>query len=188
MPSPRNRRLVWALLLAVLLAACGGDGEVRWRDLRLELPDGWVVFEEEDSRLSIANAPLGVGSDIEEIRDQDVVALFFTHEPDASPDAWRRLIEGVDGAELESDRRIDLGGVPATELVWSQAFGSGQPTREMVIVVPPRQVVVLAQPVPLPGDTDAPEVFDAHRDVIDGILGSVRWGAPVDGPGTVPGG
>ena len=54
---------------------------------------------------------------------------------------------------------------------------------EMVVVVPSRSLTILLQPVPVRGQTDAPQVFLEARDQFDAILDSIRFGAPVDGPG-----
>ncbi|MTV27240.1 hypothetical protein FTX61_17740 [Nitriliruptoraceae bacterium ZYF776] len=182
----RCRPVALTLVLAVLLVACGGGGEVRWRDLRLTLPDGWSVFEERDDLLSIANAPLGEEADPQEPPEGDVLAVSFTHAPAASPETWRSYIAGLDGAELEVDRDVEVGGVPARQLIYTSS-SSGTDTREMVVVIPGRQVEVLAQPVPFPGDTGAQESFDAALPVFEALFAEASWGAPVDGPGSTGG-
>lgn len=181
----RGARLTLLALVAALLAACGGDGgDLRWRDLTLTVPDGWVVFEEETTRLSLANQPLGADVAEEDRPDGDVVAVFLTHRPGVTPGAWRRQIADA-GATLEVDEATEVGGVPATRLQFRTPAVEGlAETRELVVVVPAREVELLAQPVPLPGDTDAPEVFDRAGPTFDELLASFRWGAPVDGPGS----
>lgn len=172
-----TRRLLplLAALLAVALAGCGGEDRVRsWRGLELELPRGWVVFEESPTLLGIADAPLG--EDAGDPGDRTVAAQ-FTVEAGATPDDWRAFVEQEDG-ELEVDERIEVGGVPATRMVF--AFTTNDiPMREMVVVIPSRELVVLMQPVPAQGETDAPEVFLEHRDEFDQILDSIVFGAPV---------
>ncbi len=165
--------------LASLVVACGGDdGSVAWRDLTLAVPDGWVVFEEADSRLSLANQPLGADVAEEDRPEGDVVAVFLTHRPGVTPGEWRSYIEEA-GATLEVDEAIEVGGVPATRLQFLTPGGDGSATtRELVVVVPAREVELLAQPVPLPGDTQAPETFDRARPTFDELLASIRWGAP----------
>lgn len=177
----RSKLLVLALFL---LAGCGEDGTTAWRDLTLTVPDGWVVFEEEPTRLSIANVPLG-GDVAEEDRPTgDVVAMWFTHDSGITPGEWRDHIAEV-GATLEVDEAIEVGGVPATRLQFlSPALHGAAETRELVVVVPSREVAVLAQPVPLPDSTDAPQVFDRALATFDTVLESARWGAPVESPGS----
>lgn len=175
-------RLLASLLVVVVLAGCGDDGEVRWRDLRLTLPEGWVVFEERDDVLSIANAPLGELADPDDPPEGDVLAMSFTHAPAASPTTWRTYIEDLDGAELEVDQDLEVGGVPGRQLIYTSSGVTD--TREMVVVVPGRQVEVLAQPVPAAGDDGAREAFDAARPTFESLLAEVDWGAPVDGAGS----
>ena len=177
---PHRRPFLVAVVLAALLAACGGDpGSVTWRDLTLELPEGWTVFEEADTRLSISNVALGPGEDGEpgEVPEGDAVAMFFTHEPSTAPGDWRTYVEEQD-ATLESDEAIEIDEVPATRLVFSYET-AGIPTREMVVVIPARQIVVLAQPVTAPGETDGPDIFLEYVDTFLEILHTIDWGAPV---------
>lgn len=182
-----RRALTLTALLAVLLAACGGDsgGAIAWRDAELAVPEGWTVFEEQESRLSLANVPLGAGLAEEDRPEGDVVAMFFTHQPDAAPGAWREYAEGRD-VDVEVDEAIEVGGVPATRFQFlDRAGGSGDTvTRELVVVVPSREVVLLAQPVPTLGDEDVSGVYDRAVDTFDQVLDSVIWGAPVERPGT----
>lgn len=170
---------------ALLLAACGGGGNqpdaVMWRNIDLDVPDGWYVFEEAADRLSMSNQDIGLGDEPGVPREQpdgETVAMFFTYEPDTLPADWRDFVEAQD-ATLESDEGIVLDGeVPATKLVFSYVT-DGTPTREMVVVIPSRSVVLLAQPVPLAGDTDAPEVFLDYIEVFLEVLESAEFGAPV---------
>lgn len=170
-----------AVLVALLLGACGGDGAVSWRGATLEVPEGWTVFEQEETRLSLANAPLGEEADLNpgEAPQGDVVAVFLTHEEGTTPGRWRTFVEGRDGAEIESDESIELDGVPATRLVYTHLSG-GQRTREMAVVVPARDVEILVQPVPGRGEEGGPEMFARHRDTVEAILDSIEWGAPVE--------
>jgi hypothetical protein len=178
-------RTVAVLVVAVLLGACGrGDAELRWRDLRLTVPDGWVVFEEEASRLSLANQPLGADVEEEQRPTGDLVAVFLTHRPGTTPGAWRDQI-AASGATLEVDEATEVGGVPATRLQFLTPAGDGSAeTRELVVVVPAREVELLAQPVPLPGDLEAPAVFDRALPTFEELLSSFSWGAPVDPAGS----
>lgn len=175
-----GRRSTWVGLLltvALLLAACGGDGgPVRdWRDLTLTLPDGWSVEAEGETFLNLADGELG-----EEPGDVGTreVAAYLTHEPTTIPQDWRTFVEEVEGT-LESDEAISVGGAPATKLVFSHA-SNGVPVREMVVVIPSRGIVMLMQPVVTQGQTDGPEVFVRHREEFELLLSSIRFGAPVD--------
>jgi hypothetical protein len=172
------------LLLALVLVACGGGNQpssVSWRNVELQLPDGWYVFEEEADRLSISNQDIGFpepGEDARERPEGDIVAMFFTYEPNTLPADWREYVV-EQGATLESDDQILLDGdVPATRLVFSYVT-NGIPTREMVAVIPSRAIVVLAQPVPGPGDTDAPEIFLDHIETFIEVLEQADFGAPL---------
>lgn len=171
-------------MLALLAAACGADsqpGEVTWRNVELQLPDGWFLFEEEADRLSISNQDIGIGDVVGQPNERpegDVVAMFFTYEPDTVPDDWRELLARLD-AEIETDARLTLAGaVPATQLIYRYET-EGVLTREMVVVIPSRAIVLLAQPVPPPGSDDQSEVFLAYLDDFMGVLESATFGAPV---------
>ena len=166
---------------ALLLVACGGEpSSVTWRNVTFEIPDGWYVFEETDTRLSLSNADIGPEAirSADDVPDEDVVAIFFTYEPGVSPDDWRRYTEQQD-ATLEEDESIVLGdGVPATRLVFDYVTGT-IPLREMVVVIPSRHIVALAQPVPRIGQEDGPEVFLEYRGEFDEILESASFGPPL---------
>ena len=181
----RPRLLLLFLVLAVGLAACGDGGNqpssVTWRNVTFQLPDGWYLFEEEDTRLSISNQDIGPPPGGEQQRDRpdgDVVAMFFTYEPDTVPEDWRRFVEQQD-ATLESDVQIVLDReIPATRLVFSNVT-NGIPTREMVVVIPSRGIVLLAQPVPAPTDTDAPQIFLDYIETFLEVVETAEFGAPV---------
>jgi hypothetical protein len=49
----------------------------------------------------------------------------------------------------------------------------------MVVVIPSRSIVLLAQPVPGPGDEDAPDVFLAYLEDFLEVLETAEFGAPV---------
>lgn len=182
-----SRRLpLLAALLAVLVlaTACGSSAQpdtVSWRNVELDLPDGWYLFEEEADRLSISNQDIGIGDVVgtpEDWPDGDVVAMFFTYEPDTLPDDWRDLLERLD-AEVETDTGLVLqGDVPATQLIYRYET-EGVVTREMVVVIPSRSIVLLAQPVPTPADTDVSGVFLDYLDEMMGVLESATFGAPL---------
>jgi hypothetical protein len=174
--------MLLALLMGgvLVLAGCGGDpSSVTWRNISFDVPEGWYVFEETDTRLSLSNADIGPEAirSADDVPDEDIVAIFFTYEPGATPDDWRRYTEQQE-ATLEADEAIQLGdGVPATRLVFDYATGD-IPLREMVVVIPSRHVVALAQPVPRVGQQDGPEVFLEYRETFDEILESATFGPP----------
>jgi hypothetical protein len=179
------RALSAGLLLVVAATTLGcSEGNqpsaVEWRNVTLQLPDGWYLFEEADTRLSISNRDIGPEAMREGAPDSDepVVAMFFTYEPTALPDDWRRYVEEQD-ATLEVDDRLELDGeVPATRLVFSYVT-DGVPLREMVVVIPSRSIVVLSQPVPAAGDTSGPDVFLAYVETFMQVLEDASFGAPV---------
>lgn len=165
------------LLVSVIVTACGGSGgHADWRGVEFDLPEGWVVFEETPFLLGVANGPLG-----EEEGDpgRRVVAAQFQFDRAASSaSVWRDFVE-QEGATLEEDEDLTLDGVPATRLVYSFTT-NGIPTREMIVVIPARELYILMQPVPVAGQQDAPEIFLEHRDDFETILSSIDFGAPVD--------
>lgn len=171
------------LVLAAIAVGCGSGNQpsaVEWRNVTVRLPDGWYVFEEADTRLSISNQDIGPEAMRDGVPDNDapVVAMFFTYEPSTQPGDWRRYVEEQD-ATLEVDDRLELDGeVPATRLVFSYVT-DGVPLREMVVVIPSRSIVVLSQPVPAIGDTSGPDVFLDHVETFVRVLEEARFGAPV---------
>ncbi|MCC5947088.1 MAG: hypothetical protein JJT89_01420 [Nitriliruptoraceae bacterium] len=192
----RNRlvgRVSLALVLALVLGACGGGSgsqpsSVEWRNVQMDLPGGWYLVEEEETRLSLSNRDINMGG--EPLTDEEIAAgppeddesgtvgMFFTFEPNTTPDDWRRFVEQQE-ATLESDQRIELQGeVPATQLIYAYVT-DGVPTREMVTVIPSRQIVVLSAPFPGPGDEDGPDIFLDYIDEFIGVLESASFGAPV---------
>jgi hypothetical protein len=182
-PHLLRRRALGVVLLALLVTACGPGNQpsaVEWRNVTVRLPDDWYVFEQADTRLSISNQDIGPDAAHGGVAafDEPVVAMFFTYEPNTLPDDWRRYVEEQD-ATLESDDQLVLNGeVPATRLVFSYET-DGIPLREMVAVIPSRAIVVLAQPVPGPGDTDAPDVFLEYVETFVTVLEDASFGAPV---------
>lgn len=181
---PRSfARLGVALFLVLLLAGCGGGnqpGSVEWRNVTIDLPDGWYLFEEAETRLSISNQDIGPAAVRGSVPDaaEPVVAMFFTYEPNTLPDDWRRYVD-QQGATLESDDQFVLADdVPATRLIFSYET-DGVPLREMVTVIPSRSIVVLAQPVPAAGASDGPDVFLRYVETFIDVLESLRFGAPV---------
>jgi hypothetical protein len=171
------------LLLAVVAVGCDRGNQpssVEWRNVTVQLPDGWYVFEEADTRLSISNQDIGPEATRDGAPDADepVVAMFFTYEPTTLPDDWRRYVDQQD-ATLEVDDRLELDGeVPATRLVFSYVTDD-VPLREMVVVIPSRSIVVLSQPVPSVGDTTGPDVFLDHVETFMQVLENASFGAPV---------
>lgn len=168
--------LVLGLVVALALTACAEGPDRSWRDLTVTLPEGWVVFEQQPDVLGLADGPLA-GDGADQLRE-DVVAVQFQTDHTASADTWRSLLEEGE-ADVEVDETVELDGVPATRLQWTWRT-NGVPTREMVVVVPSRSLVVLLQPVPRPGTTDGPDTFLAHAEEFQAILDSIDFGAPVD--------
>lgn len=184
------RGVLLVVMTSLVLAACGGgsgDGEVRWRDLTWQVPQGWTVFEDEETRFAVANVPLGAERDDDEPRpDGEVFAVFATHRPGVGPADWRDYVAATDGIDLLEETSTEVGGVPATRFELDDTR-SGH-TRETVVVVPAREIEILAQPVPLDAaDADLTAVYDTFADELDAMLGSARFGAPVDGPSRVGG-
>lgn len=175
--APRTLlRSLLPLALLVLLGGCASEDAGSWRDLAYDLPEGWTVYERGSAHLSAASAPIG-----EEDPDPGpgVVAVQFTHDPAASlPGAWRDFL-AEEGADIEEDRSGTLDGVPTTTFVY-RLTTNGITTREMLTVVPSRELYILMQPVPRAGDTDAPEVFRRNRDAFESILASIDFGAPIE--------
>ena len=177
-------RLLLVGVVVLVLAGCSASsqpGSVSWRNVDMELPDGWYLFEDEADRLSISNQDIGVGDVVgtpADWPDGDVVAMFFTYEPDTLPADWRDLLGRLD-AEIETDTSLTLqGDVPATQLIYRYET-EGVRTREMVVLIPSRAIVLLAQPVPTPADDDVTEVFLAYLDDFMGVLESATFGAPL---------
>jgi hypothetical protein len=183
--SPRRPARLGAVVLAwllagVLLAACSrGEaapgGVIEWRELTIDLPDGWVEVDRTDTSLTVADAPRssepGTRGDIE-------VATQFTVEPDTTIDDWRDFVTDQD-ATLEEDGSTQVGDLPANLIQWSFVT-NGVPTRERVVIVPSRELVIFQQPVPTQDETAAPEWFDEHVDEFDALLEGISFGAPED--------
>jgi hypothetical protein len=172
---------VWALVGVLLLVAVGcssgpATGTIDWRGLDVTAPPGWAAYEQRDTLLYLADGEPG-----EEPGDPGtlVVAAQFTYEPGVSTDDWRSFIAD-EGGEVEADVSGEIDGVPVRRLVFTWD-GGGTPTREMVVLVPSRDLVILFQPVPVKGQTDAAEVFLERADEFEAILESIRFGAPVEG-------
>ena len=176
------------LLLAVVLVACGGaatTGTVEWRDLDVTLPAGWEVYQARSDLLAASDGGFAdlqedgsVPDQPEDPDDNDVVALQFTWEPRTTAADWRALVEEA-GGTVESDESTTVGGVPATSLVFSWVTNN-VPTRERVVLVPSRELVLLFQPVPVQGQTTGPQVYLDKAEQFDAVLGSIRFGAPVE--------
>ena len=184
MPAPRSIVLT---LVAMLLVGCGGGGggagPVAWRDLDLVVPTGWQVLDQRGDLLLIANRDLRA-DDIEatpslpqDPEANDAVAVQFVTDS-GSAGAWRGLIE-AEGGDIEADRRIQVDGVPATSITFTWTTND-VPTREQVVVVPSRELVILLQPVPVQGQRSGPDVYLRHVEEFQAILDSVDFGAPVD--------
>lgn len=180
-------RTALLVLLTATLVACtgggGGAGPVAWRDLDVVVPSGWQVLDQRGDLLVMANRDLraddiqATPSLLNDPNANDAVAVQFTTDP-SSPDAWRNLIE-AEGGEVEADERIQLDGIPATAITFNWVTND-VPTREQVVIVPSRQLVILLQPVPVQGQRTGPEVYVRHVDEFQAILDSLDFGAPED--------
>lgn len=161
-------------MVAVGCSSVPGPGSVlSWRELRIDLPDGWVELNRTDTSLTVGD---GAGSTEPGVRGDLAVATQFTIEPGTTADDWRRFVQDQDGT-VESDGATTVGGLPATVIQFSFVT-NGIPTRERIVIVPSRDLVVLQQPVPMQGETAAPEWFDAHLDEFDALLADIVFGAP----------
>lgn len=144
-----------------------------WRGIEMSLPAGWIVFEQSEQHLSLADAPLGSPG----ARGEREAAAYLTYEPGTGPADWRQFVADQQDGTIEQDDDVTLSGVPATRLVFSYVT-NGTSLREMVVVIPSRGVVALFQPVVTPGSDAGPSRFDAHVDEFDRILSSLTFGAP----------
>lgn len=176
----RTSLLLLVGALAVLLAACSGGGVapggvVEWRELTIDLPADWVETNRTETSLSVGDGP---GSTEPGERGELFVLTQLTIEPGATIDDWRQFAEEQD-ADVERDTETTVGGLPATMIQFSFTT-NGIPTRERVVVVPSRDLVLLQQPVPMQGDTEGPQWFDEHVDEFDALLENVQFGAPED--------
>ncbi|MGH3440542.1 MAG: hypothetical protein ACRDUY_00540 [Nitriliruptorales bacterium] len=155
---------------AVLAASCASSPDaVAWNDLHVDVPEGWHVSENDPGKLSLANAPLGRESSADDLE----AAIFFTVEESPSLEPWREIVAERDG-EVEEDTGINLAGVDADRIVFTTP-GNGTPMREMVVVVPARDLVILLQPVVLRESTEGPAIFDRYRPVFEDVLSSITW-------------
>ncbi len=173
-------RRVLAVLAAValLVGACGGDDQaVAWRDLDLRLPAGWTVVNDQAGALYVADgAP---GEEPGEPGDLEVGIQLSSESAPSSAD-WRLLVDDQ-GWTLERDESITVDDLPATLLEFSSDGSDGRPpTREQVVVVPSRDLVILSQAVTVQGQEDGPEVFDDHVDDFEAVRDSISFGAPED--------
>ncbi len=180
MGQQRNGGFARLLAASVLLAACSSGpsrGEISWRDLDVTAPDGWAAYEIGDTLLYLADGEAG-----EEPGDRGTLraAAQLTYEPGTTPDDWRELV-AQEGGTVERDESIEVDGLPATRIVYTWE-SNAIPTREMVLLVPSRALVVLFQPVPIRGQQDAPEVYLTREAEFEAIVDSIRFGAPVTEP------
>jgi hypothetical protein len=172
----RLPRWLVALVAAGLLLACGGDpSAVAWRDLDLTLPDGWVVVQDFEGVLYVGDGEMADEGDAGDL----TVGIQFLEEDTPSIQDWRDLVADRDGTvELDRDGVID--GLPTSELQFTLPGDDGDvpATRERVITVPSRHLVILAQAVPLRGQQDGAQLFLDGLDDIEALLESVDFGAP----------
>lgn len=177
----RRRSALLVGMVAVLAACSGSPSAVTWRNITVPVPDGWYVVEESGTHLTLANAELSAAELFGEPPGdgQEVVAMFFTYEPTTLPRDWLEHVERQDGVlESNTQIRLDDDEVPATRIVYAYET-LGVPTREMVVVIPSRGVVMLALPIPGAGSDEAPDVFLRHLDTVMQVLEESSYGAPM---------
>ena len=182
MTPPTRRRSVATLLAGVvvlLVSACSSatapGGVVEWRELTIDLPAQWVETNRTDTSLSVGDGP---GSTEPGERGELYVSTQLTIEPGTTADDWRAFVE-EQGATLERDTSTTVGTLPATLIQYSFTT-NGIPTRERVVVVASRDLVLVQQPVPMQGETEGPAWFDEHVDEFDALLDGISFGAPED--------
>jgi hypothetical protein len=182
------------LLCTLLLTACtsanagagAGGGPMEWRDMDLVVPSGWTILDQRTDLLFLANEDIRRPD--EELDDppvlpvdpdsNDVVAAQLTTDATSTADDWRALVQ-QEGGTIELDERVEVSGLPATALTFRWVT-NGVDTRERVVLVPSRQLVILLQPVPVIGQSNAPDVYDAHAAELDALLASIVFGRPLD--------
>lgn len=138
----------------------------------MTLPDGWVVHEREAGRFAVTDAPLGTPQE----PGPGEAGVFFVRDRADSAERWRQLIE-QEGWTVEEDRPTRVGGLAAVRLTFEQT-DARVPTRETVVLVPCRNLTILAQPVPYGRSQDGPAIYERHREEFEAILDSIRFGAP----------
>lgn len=192
-PARTARSSLVVVLLAALVATAGctagrgqvgATGDVRWRDLSMLLPDGWVVTQDTASAFSVNDKPLPDDPDAYAPGGDGDVALlpeagaYFTHAPDETIQDWRDLV-ARQGGTVHRDETFTVDGVPANLLEFSQSTGD-VPTRERVVVIPARDIVVLLQPIPARafGEGVGPGLFAAHEQEFTDLVASFDLGAP----------
>lgn len=176
--ASRSLAVVLAVVVAVLLSACGSGetapgGVVSWRELTIDLPDGWIVLDTTEHSLVVADGP---GSTTPGERGDQEVATQFQVDPATTADDWRAFVEDEEG-EMEVDREAMVGSLSGRLLQWRYTT-NGIPMRERVVVVPSRDLVILQQPTPMQGETGGPDWFDRHLPEFDQLLEDIRFGAP----------
>jgi hypothetical protein len=166
------RRRIAAVLLPVVLAACGTSSEVTWPGLRLQLPEGWEVLDQSADRLILADHLAEQG--------ERGVTITFLRVPGTLPDDWRDTV-AARGALLESDEGVLISGdVPATQLVLRDTV-DGVPVREVLLVVASRGLVIAITPRLQSGEQDGPELLLESLDAVRALLDEVELAPPVLG-------
>lgn len=172
----RRRSLSSALLVGVLAVACGGTPDViEWRNVRLDVPEGWVVVEVTDERVRLASAAAERAAETD-----GLVTLTLSFDPRVLPTDVRAAL-AARGATVESDGAITVGDeVPATRIV---AFDPSvdPPTREAIVLVPSRGIVAVVGVLPGSGATDPAARLLEELDVALGVLAGASYGPPVLG-------
>jgi len=168
----RLRRALVLLIVPAALVACSGGSQVDWPGARIDLPDGWEVVSDDSDRLVLADHLASEG--------ERGVLVAFVRVPGTLPDDWRQRVEER-GATLESDSGVLIAGdVPATQLVLLDEVG-GTPTREGLLVVASRGLVISIAPNVLQGEQDGPRVLLDGLDGVRTLLDEIELAPPLLG-------
>ncbi len=165
----RLRRALVLLVLPAVLGACGGDSTVEWPGARMDLPEGWEIVSNDPGRLVLADHLAS--------EEERGVLVAFVRVPGTLPDDWRQRV-AERGATLESDSGVLIAGdVPATQLVLLDEV-AGIPTREVLLVVASRGLVISVSPNVLPGEQDGPRVLLDGLDGVRTLLDRIELAPP----------
>jgi hypothetical protein len=163
------RLLSIILTVTVVAAGCSGGDDLQWDGVRLRLPDGWELLATSDERLDLADHVAELG--------ERGVSVSFIPAPQTLPDDWRSAVV-AQGATIETDQQVFVAGdVPATQLV-IRTQRDGFDVREVLFVVPSRELVILVRPRLAPGDTDGPELLLDSLDGVRALLDQLELATP----------
>lgn len=172
----RPRPFVAVVAAAALTVACGGTPDaVEWRNVRFDVPEGWVIVEASDTRLRLASGPAERAAETD-----GLVTLTLTFDPRVLPGDVRAGL-AARGVTVESDGAIVVGDeVPATRIV-ALDTSFEPPTREAYVLVPSRGVVAVVEVLPGSGAADPAARLLAELDVALEVLVGADYGPPLVG-------